>query len=367
MIRILHVFMSMDCGGAENMIMNIYRNIDREKIQFDFLVHKNTKGYFDDEIKEMGGRIFRVPRFCLLNYFKYKKSIDTFFGEHKEFAAVHGHLGSSACVYLREAKKCIFTIAHSHSADFDFFQPKNFIYHELNRITRRVADYFFACSLDAGICRFGKKIKNKDNFQIIKNAINLDKYKYDDITKKEITNEFNLENKFVIGHVGRFDKQKNQAYAVEVFNEILKKNPDSVLMLVGDGKLRTVIENRVNELGIADKVIMTGIRSDVDKLLQVMDCFIFPSISEGLGIVAIEAEAYGIPCFINDTLPKDLYINENVYGLSLKKEPKEWAQFILEKSKEKISAEIAKRNVQKAGYDINESVKMLENFYLNIK
>lgn len=366
MIRVLHVVNSMGCGGAENMIMNIYRNIDRKKVQFDFLVHTTKKGYFDEEIEKLGGRIFCISRFKLINAVKYRKTFDEFLKNHRgEFAVVHGHLGSSACIYLDVAKKHnISTIAHSHSANFSILSLKNIVYRASNIRTRSIAEHFFACSYVAGICRYGKKIVKQSNFKIIKNAIQLDKYVYNLENQKEVSKEFELNNKFVVGHVGRFDKKKNQTYVVKIFNEILKTKPDAVLMLVGDGEMRSEVEKLVKELDISDNVIMTGIRTDVNKLLQVMDCFVFPSISEGLGIVAIEAECFGIPCFINETLPRELYINDNVYGISLKRSPKEWAKIILEKSDTKIPETIAKDNVKNAGYDINVAAKMLEDFYI---
>jgi len=366
MIRILQVFYGMNCGGAENMIMNIYRNIDREKVQFDFLVHTTKKCYFDDEIEKLGGRIFCIPRFNLVNVVQYKKAIDDFFKKHKgEFSVVHGHIGSSACIYLDVAKKYnIVTISHAHNANFSMLSLKNVIYRTLNLKTRIVADHFFACSYIAGVCRYGKKIVKQSNFKIIKNAIQLDKYTYSIEKHKKVSEEFGFNNKFVIGHIGRFDKNKNQTFVVKIFSEILKTKPNSVLMLVGDGKMRSKVEKLVDKLDIASNVIMTGVRSDVNELLQGMDCFVFPSISEGLGIVAIEAECFGIPCFINESLPQELYINDNVYGISLKRSPKEWAEIILENSNTKIPEAIAKENVKNAGYDISVTAKMLEDFYI---
>ena len=365
-IRVLHVFMRMQCGGAENMIMNIYRNIDREKVQFDFLVHDPGKSFFDDEIKALGGRIFYVPRFRFINFFQYRKALLKFFSEHqREFVAVHGHLGSSACIYLYAAKKYgIYAIAHSHNTYMSGLHPKQMMHHSLNRLTRLIADEFFACSYEAGMNRFGKKVVKGNNFRVIKNAIETERYTENEGRKQEITYELGVSDKLVVGHIGRFSKQKNHKFLIQVFKEILNIRPESILMLVGDGELRGEIENTIKKLGIADNVIMTGVRSDVNELLLIMDCFVFPSLYEGLGIVAIEAEYMGIPCFISDKCSKELFINNNVYSISLKKSPKEWAEIIVKNVDNRINAEVAKNNVKNAGYDIKETAKMLESLYI---
>ena len=223
-MRILHVFNILNCGGAENMIMNIYRNIDKDKIQFDFLVHSDQPGFFDEEIKKMGGRIFYVPRWNILNFFEYKKKLNVFFKQYgNDFSWVHGHMGSSSCIYLSVAKKYgIKAIAHSHSANFSRRSLKNIVFLSLNRITRMVADKFLGCSFDAGLCRYGKKICNSDKFTILKNAIELEKYVPDESKKEQILDEFNLKNSFVVGHIGRFTPAKNHTFIIKVFKEILK-------------------------------------------------------------------------------------------------------------------------------------------------
>ena len=367
MIRVLHVVNSMNCGGTENMLMNIYRNIDKEKIQFDFLVHTDAPAFFDEEIRSLGGRIFYAPRWNILNFFEYKKVLNAFFKEHdKEFSIVHGHIGSSSCIYLAIAKKYnLKTIAHSHSANFSLRSVKNIIYLSLNKITKRIADNFFACSLDAGICRYGEKICKSNKFKVINNAIALDKYQKNQDEKERIINEFKLKDSFVVGHIGRFTYAKNHPFIIETFKEILKLKENAKLLLIGEGELRVDFEAMIEKEGIKDKVILTGVRKDITALVQVMDAFIFPSHHEGLGIAAIEAQTMGTPCFINKSLPKDLDINPNVYRLSLEDSPEKWARFISENADNKISAEEAYNNISEAGYDIKNTVKYLEQFYLN--
>lgn len=364
-IRVLHVLHGLNCGGAENMIMNLYRNIDTSKIQFDFLVHTNEKCFFDDEVKKLGGNIYHVPYYNVLNHCSYKKALNDFFKNHSEIKIVHGHLGSCAHIYLKIAKKYgCYAIVHSHSSKPDKTNAKKNLYKLFAIKTRGVADFFFGCSVKAGEYRYGKKIVNSERFMMLNNAIATEKYEFDEKERNRIRKEFGIEDKFVVGHVGRFNEVKNHDYLIDVFKCVSDKNENAVLMLVGGGELEPKIRKKAEMLGLEEKVIFTGVRSDVNLLLQAMDCFVFPSLYEGLGIVAIEAECFGLPCFINDTLPPELYINDNVYGISLNKSPKEWAKMILEKGNIKISNKIAKDNVKHAGYDINITAKMLKDFYI---
>lgn len=366
MIRILHVVHGMDCGGTESMIMNLYRNIDRKAIQFDFLVHTEKECFFDKEIKKLGGNIYRVPYFDGINIREYTKALNLFFSSHAEFKIIHGHLGSCAAIYLRIAKKRgIYTIAHSHSAMPKNKKVRDYIYRIYSFPTRFIADYYFACSTAAGKDRFGKKIVKSNKFSVLHNAINTDVYLPDEQKAELIRNELNINNKFVIGHVGRFHYAKNHELIIEIFKHVSEIRGNSVLVLVGDGELRELIEQKIKDMKLQDKVILTGVRSDINDLLSVMDCFVFPSVYEGLGIAAVEAQCMGIPCFINELLPQELYINENVFGISLDKAAAEWAEIIAKKSNLRISAKTARKNVINAGYDVKETAKKLEEFYIN--
>ena len=366
-IRVLHVLHSLNCGGTENMIMNLYRNIDKNKIQFDFLVHTKEKCFFDDEVKELGGNIYRVPYYNLLNEYSYVKSLNEFFKNHREIKIVHGHLGSCAHIYLKIAKKYgCYVIAHAHISKPDKITAKNLLYKLFSIKTRGVADFFFACSIQAGKYHYGKKIINSERFKMLNNAIDINKYGVNAEQCEKIKQRYDITDKYVMGHIGRFNSVKNHKFLLDVFGETLKIQPNSVLMLVGGGELFEDIKTYAGTLGIGDKVIFTGVTQDVNQYLQVMDCFVFPSLYEGLGIVAIEAECLGIPCFINNTLPSELYINENVFGLSLNKSAKEWAEFIVRNSNKKIPEQIAKEKISNAGYDINATAKQLEEFYYNV-
>ena len=357
MIRVLQVVTYMGRGGLETMLMNYYRNIDRDKVQFDFLTHRDERWDYDDEIESLGGKIYHLPK---LNPFSksYLNALDKFFKEHKEYQIVHGHQDCLSGVVLKVAKKngVKFTIAHSHNAN----QDKNLKYlikvFEKRKIPK-YADKLFACGDEAGRWMF-----NTDNFEVLHNAIDTDLYTYNKEKADKVKKEFGIENKFVVGHVGRFSTQKNHEFLIDVFNEVQKVKEDSVLMLVGDGDLRPEIEQKVRDLQIENKVIFTGVRSDVNDLMQGMDVFLFPSLYEGLGIVLIEAQAAGLRCVISDTIPKDGVLTDDVTCISLAQSPVVWANEILKYQKYKRSNN--KEIIKKADYDIKNNAKTLEQFYI---
>ncbi len=225
-IRVLQVLHGMDCGGAENMIMNLYRNIDRSKVQFDFLVHTRKKCFFDDEIKSLGGRIFHVPYYNVINHFTYKKLLEIFFKKHPEIRIVHGHLGSCAHIYLSVAKKYgCFAIAHSHATQATDISIKKYLYRIFNMYTRRIADYYFACSKSAGVDRFGERVVSSNRFSVLNNSIDTQKYIFSIKKRGTIRKLLGISDDcFVVGHIGRFNYPKNHSFLIDIFNVVLKKN-----------------------------------------------------------------------------------------------------------------------------------------------
>lgn len=362
-IHILHVIGIMNRGGAETMIMNLYRNIDRTKIQFDFVENEGEEAAFDEEIRSLGGRIYRCPRYRGKNHFVYTKWWQNFFENHKgEYPIVHGHIGSTAAIYLSVAKKYgAYTIAHSHSAGIGSGLYRLFAYP-----TRYVADHFFACSRDAGVSRYGRKVgTNTNRCQVLNNAIDTAKFTINFEIRQQVRNALQIrEDTLVIGHVGRFVDAKNHQFLIDVFRSIHRNVPASVLLLVGDGELRPAIEQRIAEYGLTDSVVFTGVQSDVSRFYQAMDIFVFPSIYEGLGIVAIEAQAAGLPCCVADTLPDEVAITELVQFRSLEDGADQWAEWVLGRTKE--SRRDTLEDIQKAGYDISSTSVWLENFYRNV-
>lgn len=368
MIRILHVVHGMDCGGTENIIMNLYRNIDRSKVQFDFLVHTEKHCFFDDEIEKLGGRIYRVQYYNILNLFTYRKALKRLFVSHKEWRTVHGHLGSCACIYLRIAKKYgMYTIAHSHAINDKNFSLKSLLYNFHARLTRGVANYYMGCSYEAGIDRYGVRIVNSKYYKVIANGIKVQDYVYNPIIRESVRNAYAINDKYVIGHVGRFNTVKNHKFMVEVLVELKKKKSDYVMMFVGDGELLEAIIQQAKTLSVLDSIIFTGIRKDVPNILQAMDQFIFPSFNEGLGIGLIEAQAASLPCIANkDGIMPLAVISGLVEMKSLAEGAQSWAEYIDQIRQKKIVRKDMSCAVRDAGFDIIDVAKWLENFYLSI-
>ncbi|SJZ87871.1 glycosyltransferase family 1 protein [Garciella nitratireducens] len=362
-IRVLHVFGRLDTGGAETMIMNVYRNIDRSKVQFDFIVHTKEKCDFDGEVKHLGGKIHRIQQYIGRNHFQYKKAWHNFFRQHPEYNIIHGHMRSTAAIYLKIAKQYgLTTIAHSHSTSsgsgFSAI-AKNILQYPI----RYISDYFFACSENAGKWLFGKQILRSNKFFIVKNTIDSKSFVFNKLVRLKKRKEFNIEDKFVIGHIGRFSYPKNHMFLLDIFKEIHKENENAILMLVGDGELRQQIERKIIDLNLLDNVIFTGVRSDVPELLQAMDVFVFPSLYEGLGIVTIEAQAAGVPCIVADTIPKEAYVTDLIKPICLKESAIIWAENIL-KYTNKFKRRNTYEEIKNSGYDILETTKWLQDFYM---
>lgn len=363
-IRILHVIGIMNRGGAETMIMNLYRNVDRTKVQFDFVENTSEKAIFDDEILALGGCIYNCPHYNGKNHFEYKKWWNDFFKEHKgEYKIIHGHLGSTASIYLKIAKKYgLCTIAHSHNTIMKK-DLNNLIYKVYSYPTRFIADYFFTCSYVAGVSRFGKKIANDSNrCYLLKNSVETKKFLYDKDVRDQVRKEFDVQDKIVIGHVGRFNVQKNHVFLIDIFKKIYEKNKNTVLFLLGDGEEKEKILEKVKNLDLVDCVRFLGVRNDVNKIMQCMDVMLFPSLFEGLPVTIIEAQASSLPCVLSDTITKECKIIENVEFLSLKTDVDAWSNVTLKMSK--LPRYDSSNDIIKTGYDIEQNAIWLQNFYI---
>lgn len=357
-IRILHVVTYMGRGGLETMIMNYYRHMDRSKIQFDFLVHRDFEADYDKEILSMGGKIYHISRLVPWSR-KYYKKLKKFFQKHPEYKIVHVHQDCLSSVALRCAKECDvpIRIAHSHTKN----QDMNLKYW-IKRYYMKQIPYFatecFACSKEAGDWMF-----KGHQYHILRNAIDASIYNYSYEKAIKLRKEFHLENNFVIGHVGRFETMKNHTFLIDIFYECIRFDPNARLLLVGEGKERTRIQKKVKDLGLEGRVIFTGVRCDVADLLQMMDVFVFPSLYEGLGIAAIEAQAAGVPCILSSKVPTECKLTKNVKFLSLKDSPEIWMKQIF--AYKNIPHIDTYESICKAGYDIKENAERLQTFYCN--
>lgn len=361
MIRVLHVLGGLERGGAETMVMNLYRNIDREKIQFDFIIHTPLKQAYYEEILSLGGKIYHFPAFNGKNIFALKKIWTEFFKEYPEYKILHSHVRSYASLYIPIAKaNGVKTIIHSHSTS-NGKGIASIIKKVLQYPLRYQADYLMACSNEAGEWLYGKGACNKANYMFIPNAIDVRKYRFDKSVRDDYRKQFGLNNKFVIGHVGRFHEAKNHSFLLEVFAKVCEKREDAMLLLVGDGELREVIVNKIKELRLENRVILTGSRDDVPQLLQTMDIFAFPSIWEGLPVTVVEAQAAGLPCIISNNITTDVDISELVNRLSIK-DCNIWVEELMKTDTTRRKVE---QQVRKAGFDIKSTADMLVNFYFD--
>ena len=366
MMRVLHVLGGLDRGGAETMVMNLYRAIDRTQIQFDFIVHNEKKQAYTDEILSLGGKIFHFPTFNGLNYFKMKNLWKIFFHDHPEYKILHSHIRSYASLYLPIAKKAgLKTIIHSHSTSNG---------NGLSSVVKRImqyplrwqADYFFGCSKEAGTWLFGSKVVNSPKFHILQNAIDTELYKFNPEIRKEYRKKLGLGDQKTFIHVGRFLPAKNHPFLLNVFAEIHKVDSNTVLLLAGDGELRAEIEKQITFLNLQNDVILLGSRSDVPKLLQVADCFLFPSVWEGFGMVAIEAQAACLPCICSEAIPRSVKVTEQCVFLPTDSALK-WAEQALLWAKRNDSSMISIQSVVEHGFDIKESSERLVAFYQKIQ
>lgn len=364
-IRILHVLGALNRGGAETMIMNIYRSIDRDVIQFDFMIHTEDECAFNEEIRQLGGRIFSTRKYKISNHALYKRDWAHFFENH-DYKIVHGHMRSTAAIYLGIAKKKgAVTISHSHNTS-NGTGLSAFAKQCLQYPIRWKSDYFISCSQIAGEWLFGKSMANSDRHFILKNAIELDRFVYNHEARQRVRKELGIDDDvMVIGHVGRFHEQKNHSFILEIFSAIVQKEPKSLLLFVGDGELRGFITNQIHKLGLERKVIMTGVRSDVPDLLQAMDIFLFPSKYEGLGMAIIEAQAAGLPCIISDQIPEEVHVTDLVTSISLTDDASIWRDAILTAvNPDKRTAPY--KALKDAGYDIKQTAEWLQSFYKKI-
>lgn len=366
-IRVLQVLGGTNLGGAESRVMDSYRHMDREKIQFDFCVHGEKEGFFDREIRELGGNIYHVPRFRVVNLMEYRRAWKRLFAQHPDFAAVHGHMTSTASIYLPLAGKAgiPLTIAHARSAGVD---PglKGKMTRFLRRNLGRKADVCLTCSELAGRAVFGDKMWESGKVITVPNAIDTRSFAFSEENRTGRRRVLGIgEDEFVIGHVGRFGHMKNHSFLLDVFASVCEKQPASRLLLVGEGGMMDSVKEKAHALGVADRVIFAGNQAQVAEYYMAMDYFVFPSLFEGLPGSVIEAQASGLRCLVSDSVTPEVLITPLAQAASLSEGAKAWAEKVLA-GKDYRRQQMGDA-VRKAGFDVREQVKMLERLYLGEK
>lgn len=363
-LRVLHYIGALKFGGSQSFVMELYRNIERKKLQFDFVIFPNERGVLYDEIISLGGKIFECPKYSGINHFQFVNWWRTFLAEHPEYRIVHAHVRSVASIYLpiiRKNKR--FAIIHSHSTS-NGNGVLGIVKYLLQIPVRYQADYYMACSKEAGKWLFGEKVINSNRYSTVPNAINAERFEYNIEIRKQIRKEYGIGDCFCIGHVGRFVEVKNHDFLLKILKEIVKECYDVKLLLVGDGSLRSEIEMKASNMDLLDNIIFVGSHSDTEKYYQAMDVFVFPSHWEGLGIVSIEAQASGLPCIVSDGVPIVVDINVGLVTRMKLGDHKVWANEILKHREylEDRSSNIVA--VKKAGYDIRRNAKRMQAFYI---
>lgn len=365
MYRILQVAVANGRGGLTGYIVNNYRRIDKEQFQFDFVTYDDSLD-ISSELESMGANVFFLPRPShIWSYYKALKSIN----RQNNYTAIHYNLSYANIVPIILAKIAGFKriIVHSHSTGID--DPSTFIrliklsihYIGKNLIPFLSSDYF-ACSKLAAQWMFPKSITKNNKYEVLYNAIELSKFRFDKKKRSTLRKSLNIDDDFfIVGHVGRFTYQKNHEFLLDVFREIVKVQDKSILVLIGDGPNRKKIEDKAKIYGISDKVYFLGQRDDVADLYQAMDVLVLPSRFEGLCIVAIEAQMASLPCICSDRLPEEASVTNEYISLSLDQSAKKWAEKVL-----KMRKHIRKDNtdvLRSAGYDAEIEIKRIGILY----
>ncbi len=354
-------------AGIENFIMNVLSSMNIETIQFDFIYTWEEEGPYDQDIKRLGCNIINVTPYgkSFVKIIKHFKELYNYFKENQDISAVHIH-GNTATGCLDAIIARISgvkrVIVHSHNSGVNGMRNK--VLHSISKVL--IAPFIterFACSKQAWNWMFFNR-KNKIGVdKIVFNGIDAKKYIYDEEMAFKQKQLFNFNDSIIIGFVGRLTEQKNPLFLIEILSEFLKIEPNSKMLVVGDGELFDDVKKSVIQNGLKDNVILAGSRSNVNELFQAMDIFVLPSLWEGLGIVLIEAQAAGIRCVVSDVIAEEVYITDLVKTLSIKKSAKDWAVEIHNTYKASKKENQYERVVE-AGYDIENTANWLHDFYL---
>ena len=356
-IRVAQMMTDMNYGGVEMVVMNYYRHIDRTKVQFDFFALEGSAVPQREEIEQLGGRVYIVPKYTHLP--EYEKEIVRLFKQN-QYKIVHSHMNTLSVFSLLGAKKAGIPnrIAHNHSTAGRGETKKNIIKYALRPFAKIYPTKLCACSRYAGEWLYGKNAE----FQVFNNAIDLSRYSYDPQKAAAVRKELGLEDKLVVGHIGRFCYQKNHDFLIDIFNEIHKQRQEAVLLLIGEGELEQDIRNKVKELGLTDSVRFMGKQKDTSEFYQAMDCFVLPSRYEGLPVVGVEAQAAGVPCVMADVVTPETKILESTSFVSPEESAVNWAMAVLE-STSHYQKKDTSTEMRKAGFDIEVEAKKLTDFY----
>lgn len=359
-LRIAMVMGKMENGGVESVIMNYYRHIDRSRIQFDFIVDDDSSLPQREEIENMGGHIYIVPPYQKIT--SYIKTLIELF-KNNQYKIVHANINTLSVFPLFAAKKAgvLIRTVHNHSTAGKGEIKKNILKYMLRPFAKVNATNYVACSNYAAEWMFGKKSVQKGQVQVFKNAIDTDKFRYNPEIRTEMRKELGVEDKFVLGHIGRFCYQKNHDFLIDIFKAVYSINPNAVLILAGEGELQEDIKKKVKSLGLEESVKFLGVRNDVHRLYQAMDVFVLPSRYEGLPVVGVEAQAAGLPCVFSTAMTKETKMLDSTVMLSLSGYASEWAGAVLNYTDFKRID--MSEQIRDKGFDIVKESNKFINYY----
>ncbi|RKQ33503.1 glycosyltransferase family 1 protein [Oceanobacillus halophilus] len=361
-LRVLHVVVNMNRGGAETLLMNLYRNIDRSKVQFDFLTCK--EGMFDQEIRNFGGRVHRIPYVSDVGHHGFIRQLEQFFRNHSEYKIIHSHLDKVSGIVLKTAKKAHvpIRISHSHNTKSEGSLLTKIYKQYAGLLVHNNATHRYACSQAAANWLF-----KQNNTYILKNGIELDKFYYNLSIRTRVRKELQIsEDSLVLGHVGRFAEQKNHGFLIDVFEKVNQRVPNSQLVLVGDGPLKAIRMSQVKRRQLENNVLFLGVREDIPDLLQAFDTFVFPSIHEGLPVTLVEAQSAGLPCLISDAITEEVDMDLGLIIRLPLQDKEKWAEEIIRLSQKNHKREVSKSTLIEKGYDIRKTAELTEKRYLSL-
>lgn len=360
-IRVLQVMGIVESGGVEAVIMNYYRHIDKSKIQFDFVMHKGSNPAYIAEVKTMGAKVYEVTPYTK-NIFRFIIEIFYICKENK-YKLVHANMNSLSAFPLMATYFAGVPqrILHNHTTDSSKEGLRTLVKRFLRPFAKLFANRYFACSYKAAEWMYGKSELESSRIIIINNAIDLERFAFNSAKRSQLRKQFTIEGSFVIGHVGRFVQTKNHIFLVDIFAEVLKSIPNAKMLLVGDGPLKKQVENKVDKLGLKEKVIFTGVRSDVADLYNAMDVFVLPSLYEGLPVVGVEVQANGLPFICSSNVTKEILITDRVELMDLNRGTKAWKEVVCKYAVQHRHK--ADTDIVNSGFDITVEAQKLEKIY----
>lgn len=365
-VKVLYFVDRMLRGGIQTFVLENWRHMDHTKVQIDFLLLDDGNTYeLEDTLRGLDSRIYKLKGIWVKkpkDFVSYQRAVDAFFKVHHDYRVVHLHSSSKNYMVLKCAKKygIPVRIAHSHNIGFQTTSKVQILIGNLFKpLLKYYATDYFACSEDAGRWLFGRK-----KITVIKNAVDIDKYRYEPIKADCMRKKLKLDGKKVVGHVGRFTHQKNHTFLIDVFKELVELDSDYRLLLIGEGALEEQTKAKAKTYGVENKIIFAGFKTNVEDYMQAMDLFVFPSEFEGLGLVLIEAQAAGLPCYASEkVVPQEAKVSDLLTYIPLEDGPKMWAEQI-DKTWKKFKRETPEDAIAERGYSIAETAKQLERYYL---